>query len=156
MFGNLRELPDSLLTFFSGDDLPQKQHDAMMLLTVTDDLWPHAAMVSVGEVVAVDSTHMRLAMWPNTSTTHNLEQRGQATLVLVHDAKAYYIRLCVEPLAPNPNARHKLRRFTATIEGIREDVAKYADLTSGIRIDLKDPSSVLARWQETIEDTLEG
>ncbi|MFB5189723.1 pyridoxamine 5'-phosphate oxidase family protein [Alicyclobacillus fastidiosus] len=147
-------LPDNLFELLNGRALHDKQHEAMMLLTTTQDLWPHTAMVSVGEVVAVDRTHLRLAMWPSTTTTQNLERTGQAMLVLFYGAKAYYLRLSVEALADHKAARHPRRRFSAKVDGVREDVAKYADITSGVQIQLKEPGDVLSRWQETIEDLL--
>ncbi|WAH37083.1 pyridoxamine 5'-phosphate oxidase family protein [Alicyclobacillus dauci] len=154
MFGNLSELPDSLFEFFSGNDLPSKQHEAMMLLTVTEDLWPHSAMVSVGEIVAVDRQHLRIMMWPGTTTTTNLLRTGRATLVVVHGGKVYYAWLSVEALPQRQTANNNLTRFSATIEGIREDVAKYADIMSGVQIQLKDQDDVLTRWKRTVEDAL--
>lgn len=154
MFGNLTTLPVNVTTFLDGQDLAKKQHAAMMLLTVTEDFWPHSAMISVGEVVALDERHLRFAMWPNTTTTNNMERTGQATLILIHDGKAYYIRVRLSVLPENPNARHPRKRFSATVEGVREDVAKYADITSGIQIKLKDPGKVISRWRDTVEDLL--
>lgn len=52
--GNGSELSDDLFELLNGEHLERKQHEAMFLMTVTEDGWPHNAMVSVGEVVAID------------------------------------------------------------------------------------------------------
>lgn len=51
-----------------------------------------------------------------------------------------------------PAQRHKRERFAAAVESVRADTAKYAEITSGIRIQLKEPEDVLKRWAETVED----
>lgn len=71
-----------LFTLLDGKGLEDKQHEAMMLLTVTEDQWPHIAMISVGEVVALDEGNLRLALWPGTTTTGNMIRTGKATLAV--------------------------------------------------------------------------
>lgn len=48
------ELPDELYELLDGRELITKQHEAMILMTVTEEGWPHTAMISVGEIVALD------------------------------------------------------------------------------------------------------
>lgn len=71
-----------LFTLLDGKVLEDKQHEAMMLLTVTEDQWPHIAMISVGEVVALDEGNLRLALWPGTTTTGNMIRTRKATLAV--------------------------------------------------------------------------
>jgi hypothetical protein len=149
---DLPKLSERLIEFLNGKDLESKQHEAMMLLTVTEDGWPHNAMISVGEVIALDEQSFRLSLWQNTTTTLNILRTGKATLVVVYDGIVYYMRLALERLEDLQNAKHPLQRFTAAIISYREDMAKYADITSGIQIQLKDPDSVLKRWKETLEE----
>ncbi|MGA9173588.1 MAG: pyridoxamine 5'-phosphate oxidase family protein [Thermoactinomyces sp.] len=147
-----REISEELYQLLNGQSLETKQHEAMMLLTVTEDLWPHIAMISVGEILAIDQTNLRLALWPGTTTTSNILRTGRATLVVFFAGKAHYVRLSLQRLAELPDARHKRERFSATVVSAREDVAKYADITSGVKIDLKDPDAVIKRWNETLEE----
>ncbi|SMF91619.1 hypothetical protein SAMN05661091_5514 [Paenibacillus uliginis N3/975] len=144
------EISTSLYELLNGLNLEDKQHEAMMLLTVTEDQWPHTAMVSVGEVVALDTKRLRLALWPGTITAGNIVRSGQATLVAIHDGVAHYVRLRLSRLPELPLARHPRERFTAKVVAVREDTAKYADINSGVTITLKDPVDVLNRWRETI------
>ncbi|WP_054954936.1 hypothetical protein [Paenibacillus dakarensis] len=145
----------ALFELLNGLNLESKQHEAMMLLTVTEDHWPHTAMISVGEVVALNPHLLRLALWPGTQTTRNMIRSGQATLVAFYAGSAHYVRLRLSRLAELPEARHPRERFAAEVMSVREDTAKYAEIDSGVRITLKEPSDVLQRWRETIQELLE-
>ncbi|CAM2881722.1 pyridoxamine 5'-phosphate oxidase family protein [Paenibacillus sediminis] len=147
-----RHLNSKLEWLFDGKNLSEKQHFAMMLTTVSEDGWPHSAMISVGEVVCTSQTELRLAMWPKTTTTNNMMRTGKATLIFVYEGVAYYIKLQLTPLPVIPNAQHERQRFTAKIISCREDTAKYATLTSGIEFELDEPSEVVNRWAETIKE----
>ncbi len=147
-------ISEGLYQWLDGSDLESKQGTAMMLLSVTEDLWPHTAMISVGEIVALDRSRLRLALWPGTVTTGNLLRSSQATLVAIHDGAAHYVRLRLQALPDLPGARHPRQRFAAEVVAVREDIAKYADILSAVKIQLHDPDEVLGRWKETIEELL--
>jgi len=125
----------------------------LLLLTVRDDGWSHQAMISVGEVVAVGEDALRLAVWPGSTSTHNLRERRRATLTAVIDGVAYTLFLAVEPCGEleTPLAG-KLDRFDARVRAASADEAPYATLESGVRFRLKDRDSVLARWREAREE----
>ncbi|MED4116244.1 pyridoxamine 5'-phosphate oxidase family protein [Priestia megaterium] len=146
------EISTEVYELLNGQDLTDKQHEAMMLLTVGEDGWPHNAMISVGEIIAVNLMELRIGLWPNTSTTVNIIRSNKATLILIYKGKAHYIRLSLERLEELPNARYQRERFSAKVISAREDVAKYADITSGIKIKLKNNKEVVERWNQTLED----
>ncbi|PFC74460.1 hypothetical protein CN290_12375 [Bacillus cereus] len=148
------ELSLDVYELLNGQDLMDKEHEAMMLLTVSEDGWPHTAMISVGEIVAINLMELRIGLWPSTSTTGNIIRSNKATLVLFYKGKAHYIRLSLERLEELPSARYQRERFSAKVISTREDVAKYADITSGIQIELKNSDEVIERWSQTIEDIL--
>jgi hypothetical protein len=147
------ELSTDVYELLNGQELTDKQHEAMMLLTVSEDGWPHTAMISVGEIVAISHRELRVGLWPDTSTTANIIRTNKATLVLFFKGKAHYIRLSLERLEELP-AAHPRERFSGKIVSAREDVAKYADITSGIKIELKNSKEVVERWSQTIVDIL--
>ncbi|MBK5458126.1 pyridoxamine 5'-phosphate oxidase family protein [Peribacillus sp. TH16] len=149
---NRIEMSTEVVDLLNGEDLTDKQHEAMMLLTVSEDGWPHTAMISVGEIVAISGEELRIGLWPDTSTTANIIHTNKATLVLFWRGKAHYIRLSIERLKELPTARYQRERFLARVVSAREDVAKYADITSGIKIKLKNSKEVVERWGQTIED----
>jgi hypothetical protein len=148
------QLPAAVRELFNGRDLAAKQHEAFLLLTVSEDHWPHAAMVGVGEVVATGLGTLRLALWPGTKTTTNILRTGKATLVLVWEGQAHYVYLTLQRLPQLADSPHPRERFAGDVTHVKTDHANYADLTSGVRIELKEPAPVLKRWQETIEDLL--
>jgi len=149
----LNQLPPPLIEFFNGKNVSDKQHEAILLLSVDEEQWPHVAMISVGEIVAINESELRLSLWPNTVTSTNLNRTGQATIVVFLEAVAYYVKLSVQEQSIS-DARHERQGFVATVASIRADVAKYADIISGVRIQLKEPEPVIQRWTETIEDML--
>ncbi len=145
-------LSPEIVEFLNGQSLQDKQHEAMLLLTVSEEGWPHAAMLSAGEVLATGSAELRIALWTGTQTSANLKRTQQATLVMIHQGRAIYIRLACESLGVLEHARHPRERFLARVAAYREDVAAYADITSGIAFSLNNPAEGLARWAETLEE----
>lgn len=148
----LTELSPELLRWFDGQHLQDKKHEAMQLLTVSEDAWPHQAMVSVGELVAISPTVLRLALWSGTQTSMNMERTGKATLIAIVNHQLLYIRLALRPLPPLIESVHPRDRYEGEITSIRVDHAPYADITSGITYQLKDEPGTLKRWEETIAE----
>jgi hypothetical protein len=150
-------VPPALRELLDSDDLAGSEGFTMLLATVTEDGWPHLAMLSVGEVVATADASMRLALWPGSTATHNLTPSGCGTLSAVVDGTSYSVRLAVsrEGEVETPLAG-QLARFEARVDGASSDEAPYAVLESGVRFRLKDPEAVLARWADLREALREG
>lgn len=146
------ELSEGLCEWLNGRDLELKTDTAMMLMTVTEDGWPHTAMVSAGEVIALGRRRLRLALWPGTITAGNMKRTGQAMLVAIHDGAVYYVRLRVQVLPNMADSRHPRQRFAAEVAHVREDRAPYAEVLSGVKIQLNDPAEVLERWRATVAE----
>ena len=146
------EIPAEIRPLFAGDDLAAREGLTFLLLSATQDGWPHLAMLSVGEVLAAGPRELRLALWRNSTAATNLAQSGRATLALIHEGTGYSLHLSARqgrdvegPLSG------RLASFTCTVEDALVDVAPYAELTSGVTYRLKDPGDVLPRWQEAVE-----
>uniref|UniRef100_UPI001C92F780 hypothetical protein n=1 Tax=Micrococcus luteus TaxID=1270 RepID=UPI001C92F780 len=56
--------------------LNEKQHEAFVLQTVSEDGWPH--VISAGEIIALSRTDIRIALWKNTMTSANILRTGTA------------------------------------------------------------------------------
>jgi len=124
----------------------------LLLLTTRADGWPHQAMLSVGEVACPAPDRLSLAVWPQSSSTRNLRERGRATLTAVVGGVSYLLRLEVEeggelrtPLAGT------LARFGARVVAVVADEAPYARLEDGVRFTLNDRDATLPRWREVKE-----
>ena len=145
-------MPAAAAPLFQGDELEKWAGVTFLLLTVTDDGWPHVAMLSVGEVLSTSPRGLRVALWPTSTTTANLTRAGQATLAFVHANTAYSLR-CSARRAPDirPAPEGPLAVFELRIEAVLEDVAPYAELTGGVTYRLKEPEQVWPRRHATIE-----
>jgi hypothetical protein len=143
------ELPDPLYAALSADWLGEREGLAFLLLSVDPDGWPHQAMLSVGEVVALDRRRLRLALWPDSTTTRNLTERPKATLAAVLEETGYTVRVVVRAAGEfaTPLAG-RLACFDASVEEVAADVVPYAVLESGVRFRLNEPGEVLPRWAE--------
>ena len=146
------ELPAVLQPLLDGSDLANRQGLTFLLLTNDESGWPQVAMLSVGEVVAVDPRTLRAALWLGSGTTRNLSRTGRGTLMLVADGNGYYVRVSArrgDDLDLGSDGR--LAYFVLRIEDVQEDSADYAALTSGVTFRLKQPDQVVPRWQHTID-----
>ncbi|WP_316275222.1 pyridoxamine 5'-phosphate oxidase family protein [Bacillus halotolerans] len=148
----VNRLSDRLFELLDGERLKEKQHEAFVLQTVSEDGWPHAAMISAGEIIALNRTDIRIALWKNTETAGNILRTGQAQLTAWWKGAAHYVKLQCEPLPPLNDAVYDRERFACRIASAKEDVAKYADIPSGVRIQLHNAEEVLNRWEATLEE----
>ena len=145
------ELPGALLSLLDGHDLPARLGKAILISTVDAQGWAHPALLSYGEVVAVDARRLRLALYGSSGTSGNLRRSGRLTLCLIEEGIAYYVKAqAVEQQSVAlPSG---LARFEATVERVlvdqaREDLEPRARITSGIEFDAGKPSSEqLSTW----------
>jgi hypothetical protein len=143
-------LPEHLQQLLSGQQLRDRIGDTFLLLTIDDDGWPHMAMLSVGEVLRVDPRTLRVALWLQSTATHNLERTARGVLACVAYGAGYYVRLTAERESDlDLGVDGRLACFKLTVEDVLEDAVDYARLTSGVRFELPDPDRVVAHWQAT-------
>jgi hypothetical protein len=139
-------IPEPIRTALEGDGL---DGFTVELISLGADGWPHVALLSVGEVLALTGPHLRLALWPSSTTAANVEQTGRATIAAVAAGTAYRLRLEVIPRGTLDGPAGAAAVFDARVVDVREDVAPYAVLESGIRFRPVDPDAVSARWAAT-------
>ena len=108
------------------------------------------ALLSAGEVLALDGSTIRLALWPGSRTTANLTRTGRAALTLVWVGSAYTLRLetCRAPDLSAPETRAV---FDGQLASVRRDEVPYATLESGVTFALPDRAAVVSRWRATID-----
>lgn len=148
------KLTDDLKDLLNGKQLAQKQNIVMILQSITSEGYPHSAMVSVGEVIALNPEYLRIALWPQTQTTLSLAQKRKANLVIIYNNIVNYLELDISELPSPNNEVYERTRFEATIKSIRQDIAKYADITSGITVEMHEPKQVLKRWNIVLHELL--
>jgi hypothetical protein len=147
-----KQLPNSVRGLLDGSNLAQREGLTFLLLTNDQDDWPQVAMLSVGEVVAVEADVLHAALWLHSGTSKNLTRTGRGTLVIVADGNGYYLKVrATRGQDLDLGAEGRLAYFVLTIEDVQEDSADYARLTSGVTFKLKTPEQVVPRWQHTVE-----
>src|SRR5680860_317792 len=85
-------LPDSVLEAFDGHNLSRKIGSAYLLVTLDPDGLARPCMLSAGEILAVDNSHLRFALWPGTNTSRNLAAGRPILLCFVAPEIVLYIR----------------------------------------------------------------
>jgi hypothetical protein len=142
------KIPDAVARYLDGTDLPTKTQ-ALRLSTIDTDGWPHAALLSAGDMVIVPSGRIRFALFPQSRMTANLEREGRLTITLSLDDAMCELRLRCRRLV-HTAVDVPLAFLEADVEAVRQHIAPYARVTSGITFSLNDPQAVLPRWQRQI------
>jgi hypothetical protein len=146
------QLPEALLQLLDGADLAHREGLTFLLLTTDEVGWPHMAMLSVGELLAIDAKTLRAGLWLHSSSSKNLTRAGRAMLTLIANGNGYYVRLVAQRGADlDLGADGRLAYFVMHVEDVQEDSADYATLTSGVTFRLKQPEQVVPRWQHTVD-----
>ena len=143
-------IPEALLNLLNGKDIESKVGIVFRLSTVDEQGWPHAALLSVGEILAVDPHTMRIIIWPTSSTAKNMERFKRLTLEAIADDGMYEIRLNLKKLA-DMATDDNLSIFEGEVHQVRLHKVEYARVTSGITYELLDQQKVLDRWKVQIE-----
>jgi hypothetical protein len=141
-----RMVPPTLRAALDRDD---HEGFTMALLTVTEEAFPHQALISVGEIIVLDDTDVRLATWPSSTTTRNMARTGRCALTAVVDGVAYTVLLALVPHGELSLPGGGLTVVDGRVVEASADTAPYAVLESGIRFRLNDPATVLDRWTTT-------
>jgi Pyridoxamine 5'-phosphate oxidase len=143
-----KTVPPEVARYLDGTDLLAKTQ-AVRLSTVDSDGWPHASLLSAGDMLVVPPRHIRFVIFPQAATTANLARDGRLTLTLSLDGGMCELRLRARRLQ-HSSPEVPLAFFEAEAEEARVHVAPYAAVTSGITFALHDPQVVLSRWQRQI------
>lgn len=143
------KIPNEVFSFLNGENLPFKSGAAIRLSTVDKEGWPHASLLSVGEVLALPDGRIRFAIFPKSTTTENLLRDGRLTLTVPFEKGMCEMRMRAQQINREVEGV-PLTFFEARIESIRQHVATYADVLSGVTFCLHDPQTVFARWDKQI------
>jgi Pyridoxamine 5'-phosphate oxidase len=140
--------PAEVARYLDGTDLSAKTQ-ALRLSTVDTEGWPHAALLSAGDMIVTSSGRIRFGIFPQSATAANLARDGRLTLTLALDGGLWELQLRARPLARSTRDV-PLAFFEAEVEATRTHVASDASLTSGITFALHDPEAVQDRWRRQI------
>ena len=142
------QLPDALIRYLDGTDLLHKTQ-ALRVSTVDAAGWPHAALLSAGDAVAVSPQQLRFAVFAQSTTAANLARDARVTVTLSLDRGMCELRMHARRLSKISNDV-PLAIFEATVGDVRMHVAPYADVTTGITFQLHQPDAVRERWERQL------
>jgi hypothetical protein len=141
-------VPTEVLRYLDGTNLLAKTQ-ALRLSTVDTAGWPHASLLSAGDMVVMPSGHIRFALFEQSTTVANLERDGRLTVTLTLNRGMCEMRLRVRRLrSSTPDV--PLAMFEGEVQITRQHAAPYADVISGITFKLHEPDAVLPRWHRQI------
>jgi hypothetical protein len=75
------ELPPELLNVLGPSDPTEQTGFTVLLSTASAPGRPHLAMLSLGEILAVDSHRIRMALWSGSTAADNVAARGSLGLI---------------------------------------------------------------------------
>ena len=142
------EIPTAVAAYLDGTDLSSKSQ-ALRLSTVTADGWPHASLLSAGDMLAVSADRIRFVVFPESVMTQNLARDGRLTMTLALDGGMTELFMHARRLDAD-TAEVPLAFFEAAVERARHHQAPYADVSSGITFQVHDLAAVLPRWERQI------
>jgi len=132
-------LPDRLFRLLDGEHLREQLNKVVLLITLDENGWPYAAMLSYMEVIAPDRGNIRLAPWNNSTTTANIRRNGKVTLLIVDEGLAVYIQGTATELCRNLEGFPGMAKINVRLESLLEDKALdyegSASITSGVRFE---------------------
>lgn len=143
-----RQLPDALVRYLDGTDLLLKTQ-ALRVSTVDAAGWPHAALLSAGDAIAVSPQRLRFAVFAQSTTAANLARDARVTVTLSLDRGMCELRMHARRLR-EASPEVALALFEASVDDVRVHVAPYADVTTGITFQLHRPDAVRQRWERQL------
>jgi len=156
-----QELPPQLLEQLSGRDLRSRFGRVIPAVTVDAAGFPHPALLSFGEVVALDARRIGLATYADSTTTNNMRRNGRLTLLLVEAEGTYYIKGTVRERPGGLDGFPGLAQWKMHIEqvledGTRSDIEGEARIASGIRFGAGAGEAALLKQWEAVVAALRG
>ncbi|WP_267846193.1 pyridoxamine 5'-phosphate oxidase family protein [Robbsia betulipollinis] len=145
----LEDISASLAQYLDGGQLRATPHEAVRLTTLGGDGWPHAAQLSLGEVLAIDRRHFRFLIDPRSKTTRNIEDSDRVVLSVVHGGESWEIRLSAKKIGMS-GVGHNTALFSAAVVSVTVHSVPYATVDTGMTYHLRDPENVIKRWEEQI------
>ena len=140
------ELPAELLAELNGRDLPSKWSKTIPLVTIDGSGFPHFAILSYGEIVATGPRELRIGLYPNSTTTRNIQARPNVGLLIVLGDSVYYVK----GSASEKPAENTVR-FDVAVEQVLVDNEPGARITGGIGFEMSQGKDW---WLDTAGKTL--
>jgi hypothetical protein len=148
-------MPEQVMQALDGASLEDKVGSAYLLVTRDPDGAPRPCMLSAGELLAVDSRRLRVALWPGTHTGENLAGGGPALFCFITAGTVLYLK--GEPRALLGDARDGIDGFEIEITSVESDAHPGLPVTGGLTFGVEgiDLGDLVERWRSRLA-TLRG
>jgi len=143
-------LPADLVAELDGAGLEGKIGPAYLLVTSDEDGTPRPCMLSAGETLAPNGTHLRFALWRGSRTGANLARGGRALFCHVAPRTVVYVRGPVRALDADPGLN--LDCFELEVDSVESDDHAGMPVTTGIAfaVERDDPAVVIEAWERQL------
>jgi len=154
------QLTDDLHQRLSAARIDAHADEAIVICTVDAEGWPHPAVLSYFEVVAVNQHTLHIAVYTSSRTCANLRERGKATVIIAGAGLVCYVRGVVAELTPAMreapyNAKMALRIEQVIFDEAPQDLEPGVGVTSGITYSPRTPQA-LARARAILSELREA
>ena len=85
-------IPDDALALLRPGNLAEKRNRVVQIITVDEEGWANAGMLSYADVIANDGGNLHLATWGDGECATDLRRNGRITLLVIDDDMAYYVK----------------------------------------------------------------
>ena len=155
------KLNDDLYQRLLGHDLERDAEKVILLSTIDEGGWPHPAMLSYFEVIAKDRHNLGFATYKNSRTTNNMRRNGKATVSIIDERIAYYVKGNVEEVAGEMrcaphNANLNLRVSQVFADEVNEEFEPDAYVLCGVTYRNPRPKEELQKAREVLEELAAG
>jgi len=141
-------IPPEVAEYLDGTNLLSKTQ-AVRVSTVDEQGWPHASLLSAGDMLAIPPARIRFLIFTESVTTRNLVRDGRVTATISFEGGMWELRFRARRI-PEPSLEASLACFEATLETARFHAVTYASVISGVTFALNEPELVLSRWERQI------
>lgn len=146
------ELPEGALELLQTEDPRAVMGKIVIVATVDHAGFPHMALLSRGELVAVSSKQVRLVLNAEATTIENIASRSTVTLALIEPEVCCYVKgrgsVRDETLAETSLMPFTARRVDVHVDSVLLDSEARAAIVSGPRYERAVPlEEELAHWR---------
>jgi hypothetical protein len=142
------EIPSEVVEYLDGTNLLSKTQ-AVRVSTVDEQGWPHASLLSAGDMLAIPPARIRFVIFTESVTTRNLVRDGRVTATVSFKGGMWELRFGARRLT-GPSLDSSLACFEAKLQTARFHAVTYVAVTSGVTFVPNEPEAVLSRWERQI------
>ena len=134
-------LPDDALALLRPENLEEKQNRVVQMITVDEEGWANAGMLSYADVIAKNGSNLDLATWGDGECATDLRRNGRITLLVIDEDMAYYVKGRAREVEVSGDAltdvnddggHSTLAYFHVAVEGVFEDRVPTAKVLGGV------------------------